>query len=244
MKSFAIVSIKQLFDGVRKKGKDSDYYLEQLHFNKFDLGQGREGIICSSYFGSEEMHNAIWMKQGNYYRYSGQLIGKIVKIFRDTNKQPFTIVTRSGWCCASGIGEFNLYKPREESGVVSYRLTQSIREYNGVKMPEKRMEPKRFQVMEPRYRLRIAPLIDDKPYPDYQSNDPGAIVIGNVLAEFKKGDKGLAIAEKVDDTGRMWWFVIMDPSTETEYWQFHLYDDEKSRYTMGWMSSRYLEVIQ
>lgn len=237
MKSFAIVSIKQLFEGARKKDDNPDWYLNQLLFNKFDLGMGREGIICSSYFGSEEMHNAIWMKQGNYYKFSGQLIGKIIKIFRDTNKQPFTIVTISGWCCASGIGAFNLYNPTNHSGVISYELTQSIQDHASIKMPEGRMKPKRFQVVEQLYRLRESPEIEDKPYMNEFEGDE---VIGNVLAEFKKGDKGMAIAEKADNTGKIWWFVIMEPTAEQTYSRFY---DNKSQYTMGWMSSRYLKVI-
>jgi hypothetical protein len=238
IKSFAIVSVKHLFEGARKKDDNPDWYLKQLHFDKFDLGKGRVGIICSSYFGAEDMYNAIWMKQGNYYRYSGQLIGKIVKIFRNTNKQPFTIVTRSGWCCASGIGEFNLYSPKDDSGFISYELTQSIQEHAAVKMPESRMDPKRIQVVEQRYRLRESPEIDDKPYMNEFEGDK---VIGNVLAEFKTGDKGTAIAEKIDNTGRIWWFVIMDPVAEQTYTRFN---DNKSQSTMGWMSSRYLKVIK
>jgi len=238
MSSFAIASIKHLFEGARKKDDNPDWYLEQLLFNKFDLGKGREGIICSSHFGSEEMFNAIWMKQGKYYKFSGQIVGKIIKIFRDSNKQPFTIVTISGWCCASGIGAFNLYSPKDDPGFVSYELTQSIQEHAAVKMPESRMEPKRIQVMEQRYRLRESPEIDDKPYMNEFERDE---VIGNVLSEFKKDDKGVAIAEKADNTGRIWWFVIMEPAAEQTYSRFY---DNKSQYTMGWMSSRYLKVIK
>jgi hypothetical protein len=238
-------SLKQRFEELRKKDADYDYNLNELSgFKRFDLGKGKDGLIYSSYFGSEEMHNLIWMKQGNRYKFSGELTGKIVKMFRDTDKQPFSIVTRSGWCCVPVVGAFNLYNPTDDAGIISYKLIKSIQEHIRVKMPEARMEQLKFRVKEERYRLREAPEIDDKPYPDYPSDVEGVEIIGNILAEFKKGSTGTAIAEHDDNTGRKWWFVIMEPHTETSYTRFHDDEEGKKQYTMGWMSSRYLEIIK
>jgi hypothetical protein len=46
---------------------------------------------------------------------------------------------------------------------------------------------------------------------------------GEILYTYTKGDKGKAFAEETDETGRIWWFVIMDNGIA------------------GWMSSRFLE---
>lgn len=76
-------SLRSYFDHVKKNNKASAYYLELLsHFSKFDFEDGTEGLIYSSFFDTEEMHNLIWIKQGNHYKYSGELTGERVKIYK------------------------------------------------------------------------------------------------------------------------------------------------------------------
>lgn len=106
-------------------------------------------------------------------------------------------------------------------------------------LPDKRMPTKRFVVRNDKYKLREQPVIDDK-HDEQESDFEGMPIYGNALAEFGKGSKGEAIAEKPDETGRVWWFVIMDGDAKVEYDRF--YGDQKAS-KAGWMSSRFLEVL-
>jgi hypothetical protein len=62
--------------------------------------------------------------------------------------------------------------------------------------------------------------------------------IDNIIAEFKKGTKGKALGEKIDNTGRIWWFVEIDSAFKPSNSMFYDIDNTKLK---GWMSSKYLK---
>lgn len=209
-------------------------------FKKYDFsGDGIEDLLFISYCGTEELRNYLWVKKDDKYNYSGVAEGKLIKFFRTPDAKASSAVTRGGRCCLGYIGFINLYKPSGQAQGVKYSLAESVREFSQLTIPEKRTLSKRFEVRHDKYRLREHPVIDDK-NDEYASDLEGTPVHGNILAEFTKGSKGLAIAEKEDETGRVWWFVIMDVDAKAEYSRF--YGDQKSS-KAGWMSSRFLKVI-
>lgn len=209
-------------------------------FKKYDFsGDGTEDLIFTSYCGGEELRNYIWTKKDNKYYYGGVLEGTLSKLYRSHDSKALTIVTRSGWCCVSYVGSINLYSPELNDEILKYRLQKKIKEFYGLAIPDQRMRPRRFTVKNDKYKLRESPVINEK-YDEYASGLEGQPVYGNSIAEFKKGSQGVAIAEKPDGTGRVWWFVIMDEDAKTEKNRFN---DDQNASKAGWMSSRYLEVI-
>jgi hypothetical protein len=210
-------------------------------FYKYDFsGDGIDDLIFISYCGGEEYRNYFWVKKDKKYYYSGLAMGTLVKLYRTQDSKALSVVTRGGFCCLGYIGFINLYTPQIDNQIITYKLEKSVREVGHITLPEKRMPTKRFIVKNDKYKLREQPVINDK-YDAYESDFEHKPVYGNTLAEFSKGSKGEAIAEKSDETGRVWWFVIMDPDARAEYNRF--YGDQTAS-KAGWMSSRFLEVLK
>ena len=101
------------------------------------------------------------------------------------------------------------------------------------------IEPILFEVKNEMYYLRLAPVIDNEKM-NYEIN-----IKGNVIAEYGLGAKGYALAEKKDDTGRIWWFVIMlNNNLPIKSMFSEGSNNENKFYSIGWMSSRYLEEVK
>lgn len=211
------------------------------HVWKVDFsGDGVDDLIFSTYCRSEEIKNYFWVRKNDRYYYSGLMIGTLVKLFHTTDSRALSAATRGGWCCFGQIGFNNLYTPTIDNQGLKYKLVKSVSEYGNITLPDKTMPTKRFVVMNDKYKLRQHPVIDDK-YNELDSDFERMPVYGNTLAKFLKGSKGEAIAEKEDEIGRVWWFVIMDADAKVEYNRFH---DDANEYKAGWMSSRFLKVIK
>ena len=84
--------------------------------------------------------------------------------------------------------------------------------YNGLQgeLPEQLTMNQTFRIDQDIYNLRTTPLLNEK----------------NIITQYKKNDKGIAIATKTDTNGKRWWFVIMK--------------NELGPQQAGWMSSKYL----
>jgi hypothetical protein len=228
-------------DHIKIRIKDNSIEEWLFGFYKYDFsGDGNDDLIFISYCGGEEYRNYFWVKKENKYYYSGLAMGTLVKLYRTGDSKSLSVVTRGGFCCLGYIGFINLYTPMIDNQVFKYKLEKSVREVGQMVLPDNRMPAKRFVVKNDKYKLREQPVIDDK-YDEQESDFEQKPVYGNALAEFNKGSKGEAIAEKPDETGRVWWFVIMDPDAKAEYNRF--YGDQKAS-KAGWMSSRFLEVIK
>lgn len=207
---------------------------------KYDLsGDGVDDYIFSSYCGSEEIRNFIWIRSGTSLLYAGFIEGTPKKFYRGEASSPSSIVIERGWCCAGYVGSINLYNLIEVNGTFAYKPGKKVMEFSSVTVPDKNIPSIRFLVAKERYRLRSSPEINDT-YDPYMSGLYGEPAYGNILAEISKGSQGEAIAKYKDKTGRVWWFVLLDKDAKTE--SNHFYDDENG-YKTGWMSSRYLEII-
>ncbi|HYR11292.1 MAG TPA: hypothetical protein VEQ60_26155, partial [Longimicrobium sp.] len=102
--------------------------------------------------------------------------------------------------------------------------------------------PRRFTVANDGYLLRGSPRVQNTKageYPEWYEWDDR----GNVMAEYGAGARGIAIAERTDSTGRVWWFVRMDGATPPRAAQAEPVDHDNRVLTidrLGWMSSRFL----
>jgi hypothetical protein len=228
-------------DHVKMKIEDDSIEEYLWGFYKYDFSDdGIDDLIFISYCGGEEYQNFIWIKKDNKFYYSGLLWGTLVKVYRAQDLKALSVVTRGGWCCSGYVGYINLYTPSSYNQVTKYSLEKSVREFGGITLPDKRIPAKRFVVKNDKYKLREQPIINDK-YDEQKSEFERKPVYGNTLAEFGKGSKGEAIAEKTDETGRVWWFVIMAPDAKATYNRF--YGNQKAS-KAGWMSSRFLEMTK
>lgn len=62
---------------------------------------------------------------------------------------------------------------------------------------------------------------------------------GNIVQTYTKGSKGYAISERVDSSGRVWWFVVMLNNLNLNGSFSEGSNNSITNYSIGWMSSRY-----
>jgi len=95
-----------------------------------------------------------------------------------------------------------------------------------------------FKVSSEKYNLRLSPEIDSTT--DYFGRD----FYGNEIAEYPKGSLGYALAEKKDSSGRIWWFVLMTNNIIPIRSFYPRWEGAPIKYfSIGWMSSKYLERL-
>ena len=100
--------------------------------------------------------------------------------------------------------------------------------------------PIQFTVENASYKLRGEPMVNDTNTLNYDYIDQG-----NTIAVFNEGSKGQAWAINSSDTERDWWYVEMEPTVDSlEFDMFNYIDNKQSLRRVGWMSSRFLKVIE
>lgn len=105
--------------------------------------------------------------------------------------------------------------------------------------PENYFEkPIQFETINSRYTLRFSPEINDSTaYTSY--------IVGNGSAIYPQGSIGVALAEKIDESGRIWWFVYMKNNLKPiENNLHHGANNDQSYFSYGWLSSRYVAIIE
>lgn len=216
--------------------KDSYKY---FHFIDFDA-DGLTDILYNGSGGGESRVVAFFRNMGDQYSKVYEVMGKLVYVNDFKPYEPFSFAVNHYGCCASINDVFEFYSPTNIGNKFTYQLTNKIAHISGMEFPKGEfVSPIAFKTINPEYTLRIQPIIDNgEPYhPDY-------VMPGNVMAVYPPGSLGTAIATRTDDTGRVWYFAIMknniDPIKEI---LFTGYNNEASYYTMGWISSRYVEKI-
>ena len=136
----------------------------------------------------------------------------------------------SGYPVASQLTEISIFPTKKyEINECVYYLDTEIPEVFDIKIP--------FKVINDKYRLRTKPEIDNGD----DEND-----FGNIIGEFAPNDSGVALAKSKDETGRIWWFVMMNNNISKDNSYFHV-DNDNSGYhrkkkVYGWISSRYLKT--
>jgi hypothetical protein len=211
-------------------------------FFHFDLsGDDLKDIIYESNFGAEEKHVIIWINRGDGYYFSSFLSGSLSKVGRYSQSESYYLIIKSGFCCLSELGNVTQVLPVEIGNKIQYTTINNYKYFVGLEVPDSLSFPIEFEIQNEKYKLRLSPKIDNEPDTRSRYFDHADEGLGNIIAEFDSGSKGTAIAQKKGEGNRIWWFVIMDLNSKTSYSLF--WDDENS-YKMGWMSSRYLRIIQ
>jgi hypothetical protein len=97
----------------------------------------------------------------------------------------------------------------------------------------------KFEVLNDNYNIRFAPVIDDTTEVWYCGEPQN----GNSMGKIKSGSIGYALAEKVDSSGRVWWFVALEPDSEIIDSLYYDNDIRSDSYRLGWISSRFVKMI-
>lgn len=212
--------------------------LTNWHVLDYNL-DGISDLLYTGYLGSESELFYLYRGYSNHvFEPTIQLVGSLKSCSEPTGSSllSFTIVNYD--CCSGYINRIEHYVPILENNYITYKLQSKFAYLNLLDIPKTLFsKPKRFKTTAPSYNLRITPELND-------TTQFAEDVYGNVFAKYPEFSEGLALAETIDSTGRVWWFVTMK-SLSIPDWSVY-YSGENSNHTphlLGWMSSKYLEEI-
>lgn len=231
-------------DQLKSDGLLDDYRLDgdpsaNFHLVDFDA-DGLTDVLFYGYTGSESKDVIFFRNTGKQYKEVFSVLGKLVYINPFKPFEPLSFAIVQYGCCASINDVFEFYTPTNIGSEFGFELTNKIAHIQGMEFPINGfINPVAFKTINPEYTMRIKPIINNgEPYhPDYP-------MPGNTMAIYPPGSVGTAIAEKTDGTGRIWYFAIMRNNIEPiKHILFKGYNNDQPYFTMGWISSRYVEKL-
>jgi hypothetical protein len=216
------------YDGWQQKVVDDFHFIDLDDDEDLDL-------LFTGWSGAEPVCVRVYGNINGKYQEVFEAYQEIVTI-EFTDKKLARILIHDPGCCAAYIEFDEDYSFQVNKDDFKYRITNRTALLYRTEEPKDRFDsPINFEVLNDKYYLRLTPKIDtvDQVFAEDMQVD-------NVIAEFKKGTRGQAYAEKKDSVGRIWWFVEIDPRHKPM--KSFFYDiGEKPTKLKGWMSSNYLK---
>ena len=208
--------------------------LKNFYFVDLDDDQDRD-VIFTGWSGAEPVCVRIFVTQDNVPRKVFDAYQRITKIeFTESRLSHLTI--EDPGCCAEYILFTADYKVSTTQDDLKFELTNRKAIIHKTQLPKEFFPtPIPFEVLNDRYFMRTSAQIDT--VDQYYGGELGT---DNIVAEFKKGTKGKALGEQIDETGRVWWFVEIDSGFKPTNTMFYDIDNTQIK---GWMSSRYLKRL-
>lgn len=214
-------------------------YLDNFHIVDFDL-DGRKDILYHGLLGGESMYLVLMRNVNASFEKVLSVAGSLNFASEKTSLTPLTIGITQYGCCMEMVNQFELYHPIWNNGKYKYELALKYGFPYGTQFPEQTFDPVGFETINPEYKLRISPIIDDGPSKLEDNNFPG-----NLQGVYPEGSEGIAIAESQDNTGRTWWFVLMKNNLKPlSSIMNNGANNSNNYYTMGWISSRFVKKIE
>ncbi len=146
------------------------------------------------------------------------------------------VITSDWGCCAAYHLIHSVYdvKYGNQNEPIFSKTFQSIEVGGELTKPKEYFSnPIQFTVNNEGYKLRLHPTINDST--EYHGLD----ITGNTFATLRAGTEGIALAERTDEIGRIWWYVAIDLDTNVQNCILRTADEFPIK-VIGWLSSRYV----
>ncbi|HEX6037078.1 hypothetical protein [Longimicrobium sp.] len=241
---------REAYDTMEMAGYDPNgEQARAYHFVDFS-GDGVDDVIYSGAWYIRNENGEFAAAEGTHLKLYQVMNGRAVlvmdhhgdfqRLFRGRPGEPASFRAIHHGCCADPEWSFDYYRPVRAGDTVRYEPYHRVMGREGVQLPATFLaRPRAFTVANDGYLLRESPSIEPDPAAEedwYRWEGHG-----NALAEYGRGARGIALAERTDGTGRVWWFVRMDGRTPPRDAQFDEQNGEGIRLDrLGWMSSRFL----
>jgi len=225
---------------------------EDFHVIDFN-GDGLDDIIFHGYTCREAKEIIIFINTGDSFVNIFDDYQEIYKMEFQNGKVRKLYIQHDG-CCCDHVGTNKIYNVDHTSELPKINLISKIQYINDIfhplfynedtaVYPSKYFDkPIKFKVLKDNTIIRFSPIIDDTTEFGYCGNYQN----GNSLGKIKLGSIGYALAEQVDATGQIWWYVAFSPNVkihETIYHDYKAYYNKDS-YKLGWISSRFVKIIE
>lgn len=216
----------------RARGTLSNYHV-------FDITE--DGLLDLIYSGPYGEGSAVilYENRGTNFIESDFIPGQLIGLSRLDLSRTIEIKTHLFPCCA-GVWHYlkTVVVNSTESGIDIIMLNEDVyMDYTDE--PTNTMKSVLFETVNEQYKLRSTPNIVNE-----FSRWPDTIDGGNTLAIYPKGSRGRAYGKSTDETGRVWWFVIMENNFKPINSLMYYDNDPKGTRSYGWMSSSYVKQIE
>lgn len=147
-------------------------------------------------------------------------------------------ITIIDWgCCAEYISHHYSYTVDFSTKIQPFNLAYTLQSFDKIKWPSHYdLEQTYFHVKNDNYNLRFEPKIDDSTTYEVEFGT----LKGNIISKLPKETKGYRLAQKIDETGRAWWFVAIVPNDKIAKCVYYHQKNKSPVYYLGWISSRFL----
>ncbi len=237
-------------DSLVKKIKDSDFLQYPLsnfdeYHNKFKVVDfNLDGLLDLIYYGNpggaESTFVYFMINKGDYFEVIFTSAGTIISLSNYDGFNSLGMTVYNYGCCAGIVDHLYTIVPISNGYNFYYQVQTDIAICNVIKMPSNFLDkPIRFETVNDKYSLRATPEINTE-HESYSESSKG-----NIMVTYPKNSSGVAIAKSKDDTGRVWWFVVMSENNRIlESKLYSGYHDLEKFKIVGWMSSRYVESLK
>jgi|GEM_PF-2086311 len=213
------------------------------NFRFFDYNfNGKYEIFYSGDAGTDSERTLIFQlnENGEYEKVFDEF-GIIIDFKQLYPLLPNSIVLYDETCCGGILKGYRVFFPVLFNEKIDFVESISYWSVKETKLPSTFFsKPVPFKVTNNSYNLRLSPKIEDDKYYPFLN------ITGNVIGKYNAGARGFAISEETDQTGRIWWFVVIinnektHQSIITQPGSRNL-EDTSLFYSFGWMSSRFLK---
>ena len=168
------------------------------------------------------------------------VFGKMVSCNINDKKTNLIITVFDYPCCAGYVNVVEKYFFKQDNNKSTAILFSKEAHLDDTVFPKQLFEKAiSFKTKNEKYKLRYEPKIKD------EGKDEHTDIIGNIIAEYPKNSKGIALAEEIDQTSRKWWFVLMyNNITPLSTALYDGNNNESPYFSYGWMSNNFLEIIK
>ena len=213
--------------------------LDQFHVLDIN-NDGLDDVIFNGFYGGEGEAIKFFVQNGSGYTVSKAFAGRIKRIEKSDLTGFLNFEIHDYPCCAGIVNHIIILAAVQNGSSINFNITSDIAYMYDVTNPNKSIDPIPFITVNPEYKLRSQPVIDN----EYDNLPDGYLFDGNTCAVYPKGSTGYAISNETDSTGRVWWLVIMEnnlPPIKTNLSSGR--NDSNGYHTVGWMSSKYVKRL-
>ncbi|MEO9474620.1 MAG: hypothetical protein ABJG41_03785 [Cyclobacteriaceae bacterium] len=210
-----------------------------FNYNVFDITE--DGLLDIIYSGPSGEGSAVILFENRNARFieSDVIYGELTGLKRLGLSRTIEIQTHAYPCCAGVLHTLRTVVVNSNPDELEVITLSQFDYVDATADLIQGMTPIVFETINPEYKLRTTPGI-------LTEYDLGIETIdgGNTVAIYPKGSIGKAVGKSTDETGRVWWLVIMQNNINPLKTLMYYQNDPKASQSIGWMSSNFVKELK